>query len=536
MIAENFRLYVTGFPQFFSDKTVSKPMRRSPCQTFETWSGFWPSASHSADGKTNVHRLYDECDKVTFARTANPVDDDKPHEKMTQALSKEYNAMSVQLNKAIADAVSRNSDQGVTWAPIDDAVEGHRFCEPGVVEPDQQNENLWLFHYPYNEPKDDPIDAILLNAYNNVIAGIDVNSGYSTYSSFENALLDAIEIQDDPSKDGLLDYPWTVIGYRAKVFHPKVPLHEKIRDMILDAYINDLGANAIPNPPPPPPQQPPPTPDQNACHGVGGDYWVMSRDVAFDNANAFCGQPDKKVIYNQDSVNELSLSVQNLNDDIKGPSDSPDCAARIQNAVIDGCDSNDPDNNPHNYKFGSTLTTGDGWQYTMIPLRQQVNEVSCDVSYKFWYDGFELRGKDLPDAKFGANEEGLHDQISGCGGLTDWDFERTPDDVKFQWYASGHLAIGTKGCVGCALISAGGADDGNCHGAGKRSADVTRRRPYGIEEWPGYGDEGHHVFKHPVVDKRDGIEEWPGYGAVVSMFSSIIPTEFLADRLLLFMV
>jgi hypothetical protein len=105
---------------------------------------------------------------------------------------------------------------------------------------------------------------------------------------------------------------------------------------------------------------PAPQPDKNACHGIGGDYWVMSRDVAVGNVKDFCGQTDQTKKYNTGSVNELELSVKKLGDDKKGPKDSPDCAARFQTAVIDGCDGGDTLNNPHNYKFGSTLTTGDG--------------------------------------------------------------------------------------------------------------------------------------------------------------------------------
>jgi hypothetical protein len=62
----------------------------------------------------------------------------------------------------------------------------------------------------------------------------------------------------------------------------------------------------------------------------------------------------------------------------------------------------------------------------------------------------------------GTNGEGLKDQIGGCGAITKWNFERTPNDVKFQWYASGQLPIGTKACVGRALQSAGESGDGNC--------------------------------------------------------------------------
>ncbi|PPJ50821.1 hypothetical protein CBER1_06501 [Cercospora berteroae] len=231
-------------------------------------------------------------------------------------------------------------------------------------------------------------------------------------------------------------------------------------------------------------------PNTNACHGISGDYWVMSRDTAVDNAKDFCAQTDKTKKYNAGSVNELELSVRKLDDDSKGPKDAPDCLGQFQNAVIDGCDGADPVNNPHNYKFGSTLTAG-GWEFKMTPLSKQVNEVNCDVSYKFWYNQVEIRGKNLPDAKLGANGEGLRKEIDGCGALTKWNFERTPDDCCFQWYAMAHLNIGTKDCVGRAVESAGGSGKGNCHGPGKRQVNGTDA----VDSWPGYGDASMHVFK-----------------------------------------
>ena len=91
---------------------------------------------------------------------------------------------------------------------------------------------------------------------------------------------------------------------------------------------------------------------------------------------------------------------------------------------------------------------------------------SCDVSYQFWYDEFEVRGKDFDPAKFGQDGSGLHDQIKGCGKITKWHFEQTPDDPRFAWFASGNLPIGVKACVGRAVKSAGGTSAGNCHGAG----------------------------------------------------------------------
>ncbi|KAL2205969.1 hypothetical protein CC79DRAFT_1246265, partial [Sarocladium strictum] len=403
-IGNDFKLYVTGFPQFFSTETT-------------------------------------ECDDKTFARNANPNPDGKEHVKLTQDIRKEYNDMSVQLNKAIESAVKMNENNGVHWIPIDPSMEGHRFCEPGVVEPDQHNDDLWLYHYPYNEPESSDIIQPLQNA----AAQITLEAGQS-YSEYENQVYGAVDL-GDPAEQGIFDGFWSAIGHRVKVFHPQVKLHEKIRDLVLDQYISDLGEgqNDEPEPEPEPPKQ-----DENKCHGIGGDYWVMSRDVAVENVKEFCQGDGSKTTFNQDSVNELELVVMKDGEE-KPARDSPDCEGRFTRAVIDGCDGNDPVNNPHNYKFGSTLEAGDGWSYTMTPLSKQVNEVSCDVSYKFLWNEVEIRGKNLPDAKLGAEGEGLYNELDGCGTVTEWKFERTPDDVRFQWYARCRLEIGTKACVGRAL-------------------------------------------------------------------------------------
>lgn len=232
-------------------------------------------------------------------------------------------------------------------------------------------------------------------------------------------------------------------------------------------------------------------PNSNDCHGISGDFWVMSRDIAVDNAKDFCNQGDKTKKFNVGSVNELELSVRKLDDDSKGPQDAPDCLGQFQNAAIDGCDGGDPINNPHNYKFGSTVTA-DGWEYKMTPLSKQINEVSCDVSYKFWYDQVEIRGMNLPDAKLGANGEGLRKELEECGAMSKWNFEQTPDDCCFQWYAMAHLNIGTKACVGRAVESAGGSSKGDCHGPGKRQVNGTNA----VDNWPGYGDASKHVFRN----------------------------------------
>ncbi|KUJ15589.1 esterase family protein [Mollisia scopiformis] len=111
----NFRLYVTGYGQFFNDADPG-------------------------------------CNTVTFARTANPVPDGKPHILMSTVLRQDFNLMSITLNAAIQSAVSQNSESNVKYIDIDASLgTGHRFCEPGVNEPDQDNPSLWFWHYPYGQ-------------------------------------------------------------------------------------------------------------------------------------------------------------------------------------------------------------------------------------------------------------------------------------------------------------------------------------------------------------------------------------------------
>ena len=99
----------------------------------------------------------------------------------------------------------------------------------------------------------------------------------------------------------------------------------------------------------------------------------------------------------------------------KTSKDSPNCIGHFTDGLIDGYNCNDPLNNPHDYKFDGTLTTGDGWAFHFDPLAEQDDEDSCDVSYKFLYDTFEVRGKNWPDAKLGANCEGLKKRSKGVG-------------------------------------------------------------------------------------------------------------------------
>jgi hypothetical protein len=102
----------------------------------------------------------------------------------------------------------------------------------------------------------------------------------------------------------------------------------------------------------------------------------------------------------------------------------------------------------------------------MVPLTTETDDDNCDVTYELILDGFQIRGKNFPTAQLGQDGAGLLSQLQGCGAVTAWGFELTPDDVKYQWYASGNLPIGTKACVGRAVETAGGSTVANCAGAG----------------------------------------------------------------------
>lgn len=92
---------------------------------------------------------------------------------------------------------------------------------------------------------------------------------------------------------------------------------------------------------------------------------------------------------------------------------------------------------------------------------------TCGDWYKFLFDHFEIYGQNFDASKFGNDGDGLKKQVKGCGDLTEWSFKQLTNDPQgYQWYASGNLPIGTKACVGRAVVSAGGASPDGCTGAG----------------------------------------------------------------------
>ena len=276
-IGDKFLLYVTGYASFFNEDDPA-------------------------------------CNEVTFARTANPKDDGKPHTKLTTELRKDFNKMTDNLNAAISKAVGRNNDNGVKFIDIqaNGALDTHRHCEPGIKEPDQNNEKLWFWHYPYNEPKDDAL-KYLADATNNITKGLstaDISAKFPNGDDYTNAIFDALGEQGFQSaNDGDADSKagWDSVGWRAKLFHPQVAFHSHIKDLVLAQYLADKSAGS---------QAPkkPSQPDQNKCHGVNGDHWVIHRDTAASNVKDFCNQDSKSREYVVSIAQSLLFSYKHSTD------------------------------------------------------------------------------------------------------------------------------------------------------------------------------------------------------------------------------
>lgn len=197
-----------------------------------------------------------------------------------------------------------------------------------------------------------------------------------------------------------------------------------------------------------------PAPQKKVCQGPRGASWYVFRDTAKINAIDFCSQSEQTKKYNEGTPYELALSATKLD---LSPQDSPDCIGRLQE-VIEDCDSV---TNPYNFLVGSTLVTDDGWAYSMTPLSDKLNDVSCNAFFQSGYDVFEIRGFNWFQADQG-NGARIQKALWSCSVLTHWNFEWTPDNCCYQWHASGRLQNGLQGCVGRALLRAGGSSGGRC--------------------------------------------------------------------------
>ncbi|KAK3379329.1 SGNH hydrolase-type esterase domain-containing protein [Lasiosphaeria ovina] len=174
--------------------------------------------------------------------------------KMHQSMRRQMNELVVAVNKkllrVVSDVNSRFANPRVLFVDYDAEFDGHRFCEPGVSEPDYLRAETWFFlpAGPDNaQPEPDTDTLIASNALEPDSPLVDPNSCLPEAERSgdwgELALcLMATAKQRNPSlelRNDLLvtkDSMWYVPTYYGKTFHPRSLGHEAIRKKIYEVW------------------------------------------------------------------------------------------------------------------------------------------------------------------------------------------------------------------------------------------------------------------------------------------------------------
>lgn len=166
--------------------------------------------------------------------------------------------MSRTLNLAIQQAVEMSAESNVKYIDIDSMLWGHRFCEPGIQEPDQNNPNLWFYHYPYNqddEEEKNPAISHLNAVMNKKASSVEFDPAKTLWSDHIKAVWSTLDEEDVGNAAALYvqKYPsgntsekydvWgDSLGWRGRVFHPQSIYHKSIYEAIINQYKSDTGA------------------------------------------------------------------------------------------------------------------------------------------------------------------------------------------------------------------------------------------------------------------------------------------------------
>jgi hypothetical protein len=161
--------------------------------------------------------------------------------------------------QAAAEAVSKDSTFGqVVFVSIDELFEGHRFCEPGITEPDNKNANTWFFLLqgrdvspdgsllPPSYP-DEPVnltpsecDAIL----NGTTPPLGDGWGEFMLCAAQEGTAEGKQLADwiTDDSDGDLSGGINIPEAWGKAFHPKSIGHARIKQAIINR-LNSPGAS-----------------------------------------------------------------------------------------------------------------------------------------------------------------------------------------------------------------------------------------------------------------------------------------------------
>ncbi|KAI0145417.1 hypothetical protein GGR57DRAFT_480152 [Xylariaceae sp. FL1272] len=301
----------------------------------------------------------------------------------------------------------------------------------------------------------------------------------------EDSTVDASGLSDENTLAPLTDLEWTDDGqYPSEYIQQMKKWASKAPEMPTSTVTPTPTSIPSPTstPSPMPTAAPPSKTDDLHCNGLVSQKY-MSADTLADNIVTFCatavaqGVQDKdsgSVVrkYNHGTLDEVDISVD-WPSGVQIPFNEAECNKQLK-ATSTNCDGNDPAN-PMNWKGGGTTTitsTNPDLKvlYHITPKRSRQplpNSPggSCDVEYKFLYDEFWIWGNGYATSDYGQQSGGLLQQLKGCDGLTGWNFNYGLGDDGREWSANGHLLIGKAGCVGRAIVSAGGPSGVDCSGS-----------------------------------------------------------------------
>ncbi|KAH6604079.1 hypothetical protein Trco_007525 [Trichoderma cornu-damae] len=199
----------------------------------------------------------DECDDYSFGMWWRGP-------KLKRALRQRVNDMVLGVNDKIrrsVDAINAAfAEPRVLFVDYDDAFDGHRFCEPGVVEPDYARNETWFFlvggpdnnndnnnnnnnHHPGQRPVPAPKDALLplgspMADPRNCIGPAQESGDWGELALCMMAMaVDKDPMLRMPDGQAVADNSmWYVPTYYGKTFHPRTLGHMAMRDWIYKAW------------------------------------------------------------------------------------------------------------------------------------------------------------------------------------------------------------------------------------------------------------------------------------------------------------
>ncbi|OAA54429.1 esterase [Cordyceps fumosorosea ARSEF 2679] len=139
--------------------------------------------------------------------------------KLKQDLRSKMNRMVLNVNHRIQQAIDTINEAftepRVLFVNYDDAFEGHRFCEPGVVEPDYMRNETWFF----------------------LVGGEDNDGSTMPHEPLPpNSTLGDPEILLRAGEVAAQNSMWYVPTYYGKTFHPRTKGHMAIRDRVYQTW------------------------------------------------------------------------------------------------------------------------------------------------------------------------------------------------------------------------------------------------------------------------------------------------------------